>query len=189
MSADYFPLETQGNSWEFENEDGARLLLFSFGNTIKGERECCLIERNYSPEYWYEDSKELAKYEMEYYDFGGERIVFTSQWMRWLELPLIEGNSWRDTLDVGEIVLGEKVQRKIVSDANVEGIELVEVQAGRFHQCYKIRIKRLRDTWVNSTLLESDTTLLYEWYAPDIGLVKFNKNGDVYNLIEVTIHQ
>ncbi len=188
MSANYFPLETKGNSWEFESESGATLLLLSSGETIEGGRECFLIERNYFPEHWYKDSKELAKYEVEYYDFGGERITLASQWIRYLELPLIEGNSWNDTLEAVKNVFGERVQRTVVSYGKVEGIELVEVQAGRFSQCYKIGVKRFRETYVNSTLLESDTTLKYEWYAPDVGLVRFDENGDVYSLVRTTIH-
>lgn len=189
MSANYIPIEVEGNRWEFESGDGARLLLLSSGETIKGERDCFLIERNYSPEYWYKDSHQLARYEMEYYDFGGERVVLSSQWMRYLELPLIRGNSWGDTFDVEKSVFGEKVRRRILSQGKIEAIESAEVEAGRFQQCYRVRVERIRETYVNSTLLESDTTLTYEWYAPDIGLVKFDQNGNVYSLIRVTIHQ
>lgn len=189
MSSDYFPLEIRGNSWEFENGEGTRVSLVSFGSAIKGDRECYLIERNYSPEYWYEDSKELSRYQVEYYDFGGERIVLASQWMRHLELPLLRANSWEDTLHVAEFVSGEKVERRIVSCGKIEAIESVEVPTGQFNQCYRIRLERLRETLVNSFLIESDTILIYEWYAPNIGLVKFSQNGDVYKLIRVTIHQ
>ncbi len=188
MSADYFPMETAGNRWEFESEDGVKLLLLSSGEAMKGDRDCFLVERNYSPEYWYEDSRELAKYEIEYHGFGGERIVLTGRWVRYLELPLVLGNSWSDSVDVQKTVSGEDVQRKVMSRGEVEAIEFVDVQAGRFDHCYKVKMTKSRETLVDSILLESDTTLTYEWYAPDVGLVKFSENGTVYNLIRVTIH-
>jgi hypothetical protein len=189
MSSDYFPFETEGNSWEFESEEGSELLLLSSGEAIKGDRECFIVERNFSPEYWYRDSGELARYEVEDYDFGGETIIFVNRWTRCLELPLIEKNWWSDTLEVVKNVLGETVERKVVSSGRVEGVETVDVEAGRFHQCYKVRLDRLRETRVNSELLQSDTTLSIEWYAPDIGLVKFQRNGAMYNLVRVTIHK
>jgi len=189
MSSDYFPFETEGNSWEFESEDGASLLLLSSGEAIRGERECFIIERNFSPEYWYRSSCELARYEVEDYDFGGETVVLVNRWVRHLELPLVEKNSWSDTLEVVKSVLGETVERRVVSYGKVEGIESVDVEAGRFHQCYRVRLERLRETRVESVLLESDTTLSYEWYAPDIGLAKFHENGVTYNLVRVTIHR
>jgi hypothetical protein len=187
MSADYFPIETAGNSWEFERDDGVRLLVLASGEAVRGDRECYLVERNYSPEYWYEDSRELARYEMEYYDIGGQRVEF-DQWLRYLELPLVAGNCWSDTMDVVKTVLGEKVRRRVVYRGKVEGIEAVQVKAGRFRECYRIGMERMRETFVESVLLDADTTYICEWYAPDAGLVKFSEDGQVYSLIRLVVH-
>ena len=187
MSADYFPIEVEGNSWEFEGDDEVRLLVLSSGQAVRGDRECYLVERNYSPQYWYETFGELARYETEYYDFGGERIEF-NQWLRYVELPLIRGNCWSDTMDVVKTVLGQRVRRRVISRGRVEGIEVVDVQAGRFHECYKIRIERVRETVVESAPLQTDTTSVCEWYAPNVGLVKFSENGKVYRLVRLVVH-
>lgn len=188
ISADYFPAEVEGNSWEFESTEGMTVLLVSFGKATKGQRECVLIERNYAPEYWYENSAELARYEIEHYDFQGQRIEF-NRWLRYLELPLLVGNSWSDTLDAVEVVSGERVERRVVSYGKAEAIETVKVQAGTFRECYKVSLVRERETFVNFALRECDTIRTCEWYAPDVGLVKFVENGEEYSLVRLALLQ
>jgi hypothetical protein len=187
MSADYFPFESEGNSWELETDLGESLLYLSGGSSVQGNRECYLVERNYSPEYWYEDSGELARYEMEYYEFGGERILLTEEWMRYVELPLFTGNLWADTLEVERLVFGERVTRRLISGGQVKGVETVEVPAGRFPQCYEVEMTRSTETYVNDVLTESDTSRAVEWYGPDVGMVKNVIDGKVYRLVRLKI--
>lgn len=187
MSADYFPFELDGSSWEFETESGENLLLFSGGDAVQGNRECYLIERNYSPEYWYEDGKELARYEEQYYELGGERILLTGEWMRYIELPLFAANSWADTLEAERDVFGERVIRRLVSCGTVKDVAIVDVPAGRFPQCYEIDMTRSTETYVNGILIESDTSRTVEWYGPDVGMVKYRVDGDLYRLVRLNI--
>jgi hypothetical protein len=187
MSADYFPLEAEGSSWEFESEIGERTLLLSGGGTVQGNRDCYLIERNYSEEYWYEDGKEVARYASEDYHLGGERISLTREWMRYVELPLFEANSWADTLEVEKEVFGVLVLRRIISRGAVKNIETVEVPAGRFPHCYKIELVRSTETYVDSVLAQSDTTRTVEWYGPDVGMVMYSADSDLYRLVKLNI--
>ncbi len=185
--ANYLPIENAGSKWIFETEDGRILTMETGGKTTKDDRDCYIIENNYRTEYWYKTTGELSKYVTHTIQYGGEDFLLTERWMKHLELPLILGNCWEDSFEIEKTILGEKIRRTLKSRGEIEEIEDLVVPAGRFMECYKVKTEIIIADSSEFFPSFSDTSIVYEWYGPNIGIVKKIEDGETQNLIEFEI--
>jgi hypothetical protein len=88
---------------------------------------------------------------------------------------LFPGQVWTVS---GTATLGN-LKIKTLSRATVEGTENVEVPAGFFKDCMKVR----QDYYVNT--LKVSTT--YMWLAPEVGIVKEKGSSDEFMLVEYLV--
>lgn len=84
----------------------------------------------------------------------------------YLSLPLVKGLKWYDTREQREMM-------------DVVARETVAVQAGRFADCYQVRVSSTKADWT-----------MCQWLAPDIGPVKWlnraswtGKDGTKYEMV------
>lgn len=82
---------------------------------------------------------------------------------RLLKFPLSIGDEWTDTITVAEtrpVVI--KLERKVIARGQVK------VPAGSFFNCFMVRLIRTTRTTGES---QPTRTIMYFWWAPDVGLV------------------
>lgn len=71
----------------------------------------------------------------------------------YLTIPLAEGLRWYDT----------RAHSKVMEVVN---FDTVDVPAGRFANCYQVRVTGIRSEWT-----------LSQWFAPDVGVVKWDQRA------------
>ena len=166
-TSDYFPLKA-GVIWQYVNlESNDTCEVKVIGDTSVNIHNCILVTRDAIPEYWIKDKTEIRKLVEIKLNRAGSDFVLEQNFRTYFQLPLIKGNSWRDTLNNSVDVLGDSVNLRHIINGKVESIEGVTIPAGDFNEVYKVI---LVDTlWFDDSL---STRFSYYWLAPETGIVK-----------------
>ena len=171
IGSDYIPMDAVGNTWSYNLSSGGEKLVSVAGSSIMLRRDCMRVQVNLQDGYWYKGEDYFDEYVKTTYLFN-EEFVLEERWARRLALPLVLGNTWADEFENTIMVYGEPVKRSVTLDGKVVAIRDVSVPAGRFDQCYVVRLEQVGviDTpYGNGSV---DSTFVEEYYAPDIGLIK-----------------
>lgn len=171
IGSDYIPMDAVGNTWSYNLSSGGEKLVSVAGSSIMLRRDCMRVQVNFQDGYWYKGEDYFDEYVKTTYLFN-EEFVLEERWARRLALPLVLGNTWTDEFENTIMVYGEPVKRSVTLVGKVVAIRDVSVPAGRFDQCYVVRLEQVGviDTpYGNGSV---DSTFVEEYYAPDIGLVK-----------------
>lgn len=171
IGSDYIPMDAVGNTWSYNLSSGGEKLVSVAGSSIMLRRDCMRVQVDFQDGYWYKGEDYFDEYVKTTYLFN-EEFVLEERWARRLALPLVLGNTWTDEFENTIMVYGEPVKRSVTLDGKVVAIREVSVPAGRFDQCYVVRLEQVGviDTpYGNGSV---DSTFVEEYYAPDIGLVK-----------------
>ncbi len=171
IGSDYIPMDAVGNTWSYNLSSGGEKLVSVAGSSVMLRRGCMRVQVNFQDGYWYKGEDYFDEYVKTTYLFN-EEFVLEERWARRLALPLVLGNTWTDEFENTIMVYGEPVKRSVTLDGKVIAIRDVSVPAGRFGQCYVVRLEQVGviDTpYGNGSV---DSTFVEEYYAPDIGLVK-----------------
>ncbi|HID55323.1 TPA: hypothetical protein EYP37_02250 [Candidatus Poribacteria bacterium] len=88
---------------------------------------------------------------------------------------LFPGQTWTvsGTTKLGDLTINS------ISRARVEGMENVEVPAGLFKDCLRIK----QDYYINALKISTN----YMWLAPEVGIVKEKSASDEFQLVEYVI--
>lgn len=184
IKGDYFPITQTGNFWIYRNKDGSDKYLETKGSIIKDGKEAIIIEKNYEETYWYKGEGYVSRYRDIEINFNGQLFTVESRWQNYVEIPIIKGNSWKDTWEDTLIFYNLPLYRTDKLNGRVEGFETVETQAGTFENCYRIRFQtseKINSEITGDSLVEKT---YYEWYAPDVGLVKSTEDNENWELID-----
>lgn len=183
--ADYIPYTETGNFWIYRSNLGVEKFVEVLDNTANltlDGREVLILAENYAESYWHKDEGFLSRYRDVEVNFGGELYPVETRWQAYIQIPLVLGNEWHDTWQDTVTVLNEPLLRIDELQARVVAIEEVSTEAGNFSNCYKIRFE-IREEIHSSIIGDSISQVtLYEWYAPDIGLVKSSQGTQRWEL-------
>lgn len=171
IGSDYIPMDAVGNTWFYNLSSGGEKRVSVAGSSIMLRRDCMRVQVDFQDGYWYKGEDYFDEYVKTTYLFN-EEFVLEERWARRLALPLVLGNTWTDEFENTIMVYGEPVKRSVTLDGEVVAIRDVSVPAGRFDQCYVVRLEQVGviDTpYGNGSV---DSAFVEEYYAPDIGLVK-----------------
>lgn len=93
----------------------------------------------------------------------GEKVEFGKIYEPYLKLPFVEDDSWGENFQLSTIHNGDTVFKNI--KISVDSIEITEriVPSGEFKNSYRLKRTRIED---------ADTVITYEWYAPNIGMIR-----------------
>jgi hypothetical protein len=88
--------------------------------------------------------------------------------------PVRVGNTW-------EVTMGLMFGHAVPAKAEIVAMDdVVEVPAGTFQQCLKIRTIETSAPTKNGSLIDTHNAEHYDWYAPSVGLVKsIHKDNEV----------
>lgn len=164
---DYFPLK-EGNQWLYT--DGVS----EFLSYVEDYDSCYyfvlsdrryFLTKNHSDIY---NRIELVK------TYNGEKITFGSIDELYLPNPLIDGDKFLEEKRFEKLISGDTVffnyknQLNVTFVGNITGIK-------NYSSCYLV--ERL-------VIYDKDTLIIKEYYAPDIGLIKYETNEKVWDLKE-----
>lgn len=164
---DYFPLR-EGNQWIYTDNESE---FFSYVEEhdscfffVLGERSYCL-RKDHSGIY---NRIELVK------TYNGEKIVFGSYEDLYLPNPLIDGDEYLNEESFEKIVSGDTVYFKFKNRLNVKFIGKFKGLKD-YNSCYLVE---------RTLIYDRDTLITKEYYTPEIGLIRLEKNGKNWNLKE-----
>lgn len=184
---EYLPLEETGNYWLYKSTLGGEKyveVLENSNNLSLHGREVLIVSENYIQYYWYKGEGFLSRYRDIEVNFGGELYPIESRWQAYIEIPLVLGNQWEDFWEDTVIVFNQPLYRVDELRARVLAIEDISTEAGDFGNCYKIRFEIKEE--IHSTIIGDSVSeqTFFEWYAPDIGLVKSTADDQQWELSE-----
>lgn len=159
MSADYFPLEV-GNKWiykvEGEATSQAQIEVISYDTvylvSVQGEE--ILYERREG------EVNLLTELTTTYL---GERISFGKIREPYLRLPFIKNDSWEAQFNFSTVFIGDTVYKSLFISVDSVEITTISVPFRNYDEVYRLRRMHIED---------EDSTITYEWYAPNVGLIK-----------------
>ncbi|MCX8014955.1 MAG: hypothetical protein N2748_02950 [candidate division WOR-3 bacterium] len=181
--SDYFPLKA-GNWWEYSNY-GQIEQVAVVGETIAFNTPCIHLLRNYGDEFWLKTENEIRKLYVRTVNIGGTDYEIQNAWLLQYQLPLVLGAQWSEVFTDTVLVMGDTYRIYQTISRMVTEICDVNVFAGTFHQCYKLDY--LEEVKINDSLVERYAG--YEWFAPQVGLIKKVINNLETLLMDYSVQQ
>jgi|UniRef100_A0A7V3RFV0 hypothetical protein len=173
---DYFPLK-QGDWWSYTNldlyEPVSVVITVEALDTIL-QRECYPFNISGDFHYYTRDQDGIKEYIKLTQNYGGDEYTILQGFVTRLELPLVSGNRFLDSLAdsvefFGKWIKGRYLINGLVSDHQKDDV---------YGEVYRVIIN------LSKTIITPDSTIasedyFEEYYAPGIGMVRFkNKDGD-----------
>jgi hypothetical protein len=160
MTADYFPLK-KGNKWIYEvkkdnnyqiemdviNDEDSLVKVNVGGDTQYFERKIGIVNR----------VRDLTT------TYEGEKVTFGRIYEPYLFLPPIEGENWHKEFTLSSVYKGDMVSKYF--SVNVDSVisTSIVLNSKSYENVYRLRRIVVED---------EDSLVQYEWFAPDIGLLK-----------------
>lgn len=159
LTSDYFPLEL-GNEWVY---------ILNGNSNYKTESEVIALDSLYRVEFFGEDvafertSGKINRVYEVFATYQGKKISFGTIHEPFLNLPFIEGEEWDREFTFSTISQGDTISKYIYIEIDSVTVTSLNLSWKNFDNVYRIFRTRIED---------EDTLYQYEWYAPNIGLVK-----------------
>ena len=181
---DYTNIDTIGNYWLYRSNNDLKKYVEVKKDTTLDGKNATILEVNYQKTYWHTGSGYISRYRDIEINFNGQLFQVENRWQNYIEIPIVNGNSWTDYWQDTLSFFNEPLYRTDKLSATVEGFETVKTEAGSFKNSYRIhfQIYEQVNSQITGDLIIEKT--YYEWYAPDVGLVKSTEDGDDWELID-----
>jgi hypothetical protein len=127
-------------------------------------------------------AKGIFQYVKIVYNIGGDDWTIIEDFIKRIELPIIDNNTFEDSLVDSINVLGELIHGRYLIKGNVLGYDY----DGKWGEVYKIDLTKISSI-VSAETTIVDTSNTREYYAPDVGMVRFETNAGDFHLIEYQI--
>ncbi len=167
-TSEYFPLKA-GMVWYYVNsaDPTDTSVVEVIGDSSAYGDFSTLIYRDFLEEYWIKDKTQIKKLFEIKINRAGFEFILEQDYLQYFRLPLITGNSWRDSLINAVDVQGDLVNLRHSIFGKVEEIEDISTPAGEFSEVYRVL---LVDTlWIDDSLSVKTS---FFWLAPGKGSVK-----------------
>lgn len=170
LGADYYPVTTVGNQWEYEVEGGGYLITAVIDQTVMGERTCYRLQTGAGYSYWAGEEGGLDHYEDHRVVFNGYEVPVFQAWVTYLDWPLCTGASRVDSASTFVTAQGVTISHRWRRETTVSGIG----QLGSWDECYILQQQERTIDWVQTGGFAPETLLVERtiWLAPDVGMVR-----------------
>ncbi len=180
-ASEYFPLKT-GCWWRYANDDLYDPMIIDISvensDTIL-LRECYPFNVSGVFHYYSKDPEGIKEYvKLTQYYSGSEYIILQGFVMK-LELPLVKGNKFVDSLVDSLEFFGQWIKARYTVTGLVADYETDDI----YGEVYRVI------TSIHRSIISPDSTVVNEeyaeeYYAPGIGLVGFNNPNGSFDLTE-----
>ncbi len=178
---DYFPCK-EGNWWRYSDSalyDPQIILVEVEPKDTVLMTECFPFSYSGEVKYFAKSDDALSEYIKILYNFSGQDYTIIEGFVKRIELPLVEGVSYQDSLCDSLELFGSWVKAKYMLHGLVSEYQYDEL----YGNIYKV-VLTTTQTLIVSDSVTIDVENLDEYYAPNIGLVQFNDEEREYKLIE-----
>ncbi len=186
--SEYFPYQ-EGNWWCFLG-DGETLLVDIEPLDTLLQRECFPVSFGGNVKYLSLSDRAVDEYIKIIYNVAGDDYTIIEDFIMRIELPMVCGNTYQDSLIDSLNIFGQWVKAKYCIRGTISQYKKLDLpgysdtlysDAG-----YKIELAIIYHLSSQDTLI-ADTTYREEYYLPEIGLVHFKDKERWYSLIEYNI--
>lgn len=177
-ASDYFPYE-EGNWWRYFGDSETLFVEVEPLDTLL-QTECFPVTYGGVVKYLVKNERAIDEYVKILYDFSGDDYTIIEDFITRIELPLVYGNTYQDSLIDSLNIFGQWVKAKYHISGVVSEYEYNDsVYTG---DVYKIELVTVYHLISQDTTI-IDTTNVEEYYAPDIGMVRLRNEDNDYYLI------
>jgi len=183
MTSDYFPLK-RGNEWVFdvkgdnnyqitievkdiEVTQGDSLFLVDVGGEIyQFERKLGMVKR----------------FRRLFTTYEGERVDFGIVYEPYLLLPPIEGENWEREFNLSSVHREQTLEKVFLISVDSVIHTSIVLNSENYENVYHLK---------RTVVEDGDSTVEYEWFAPNIGLIKKEVPADsvVWELLSFELNE
>ncbi|UCC11151.1 MAG: hypothetical protein JSW02_07260 [candidate division WOR-3 bacterium] len=183
-ASDYFPL-SEGDWWQYSRDDLYNpmtiLVEVEALDTIV-QVACYPVNFSDDTRYYAKDSKGISEYVQITHTFSGNEYTIAEGFVRRLGLPLVKGAAYTDSifgsLDVsGELIYAVHRVDEFVADYEDDDL---------YGSVYRVSITAVTSISYQDSTVQNGYQV-EEYYAPGIGLVRFDVDDGSYRLIDYEI--
>jgi hypothetical protein len=184
ISKDHIPINEIGRYWIYKNNNGIQKYVEVKKTTNWDGKEAILIEENYQESYWYKGNGYVSRHRNIEINYNGELFPVEYRWQNYIEIPILQGNNWENSWMDTTFIYDKPLIRTSELKGKVECYETMETEAGIFENCYRIKISTVVENLSSLPVDSIISKTYYEWYAPDVGLVKTTEDNKGWTLIK-----
>ncbi|MCX7995871.1 MAG: hypothetical protein N3A65_08925 [candidate division WOR-3 bacterium] len=178
-ASDYFPME-EGNWWFYSNDD-----LYdpkSINITVEPvdtilERECFPFNVSGEFRFYSKDVEGIKEYIKITENYGGNELTILQGFITRLELPLVSGNRFTDSLTDSLDFYGRWIKVRYVIYGFVSDYYEDRIYGG----VYKVIINKRQTIAVEDSVILKEE-YLEEHYAPGIGMIEFRNAQGIFRI-------
>jgi len=180
-ASEYFPLK-EGNWWHYANNDlynpqVINIVVESLDTLL--QRECYPFNISGEFRYFSKDQEGVKEYIKITQNYGGYDYTILQGFITRLELPLVRGNQFSDSLVDSLDFFGQWIKGRYLINGLVSDYQNDEL----YGAVYKLIISIFQFiTTLDSTIASEE--YVEEYYAPSIGLIRFKNRDGEFNLTE-----
>lgn len=183
-ASDYFPYD-EGNWWRYsDNAVYEPQIIFVEVESLVAILGVACYPVTFSGEvhYFAKGNKGINEYIEIVHNFSGEDYTIVQGFIKRIELPLIKGNVYQDSLYDSLSVSGIWLKAKY----KISGVISEYQYEDLYGEVYKIWLTTTRNIILPDTTTTEENYVV-EYYAPDIGLIRFANEQGEYNLSEYEV--
>ena len=184
MTADYFPLK-RGNEWVFdvEGDYNYQIKMEVTGIEVKQGDSLLLVEVG-GEIFHFARKPGIVRRVRELFTttYDGGRVDFGTVYEPYLFLPPIEGENWEKEFNFSSVYKGEPLEKNFsISVDSVKHTSII-LNSENYENVYRLKRTIIED---------SDSTVEYEWFAPNIGLIRkeIPADSEVWELASFTLNE
>jgi hypothetical protein len=177
---DYFPMRTD-YWWRYASENDTLLVEVEPVDTLL-QVECFPVSYNGAVRYLAKSDNAISQYVRKTYNYAGNDHIVLENFIIRIELPLIKGNTYQYYLADSIYVADQLIRAHYETIGNVVDF-IYETEYGDLYEVNTITIESL----ITPDTAIVDTSTLTEFYAPDVGMIRFTNGTIEYHLIEHNI--
>lgn len=176
-SSDYFQFR-EGNWWRLASDQDTINVVIEHIDTLL-QTECYPVSYGGYTVYLVKNPDAILMYARAIYHYNGEDHTIFEDFIERIELPLVDGNTWQDSLVDSIYIAGAWVKAKLYLDGLITGFE----NTGGYGDVYSLRMSTI-ETVISPDTTYTDTTDILESFAPGTGLVHLENDNGVFDLID-----
>jgi len=164
MTADYFPLK-KGNKWVYDvqGDNNYQIEIEVTGiENIQGDSMFSVNTGGEIKRFQRKSGKANRIREL-FTTYEGDKVSFGIIYEPYLLLPPIEGENWEKEFRFHSVHNGDTIEKKFLVKIDSVKNTTIILNSENYKNVYRLRRTIIED---------NDSLIQYEWFAPNIGLIK-----------------
>jgi hypothetical protein len=176
-SKDYFQYQ-EGNWWQMASDQDTMLVEIETIDTLL-QIQCYPVSYGGYTRNLVKNPDAIMEYAIAVYNFNGEDHIILENFIERIELPLVDGNAWQDSLVDSIFVAGAWIKAKFYLQGLITGFENIS----GYGDVYAVEINTI-EMIISPDTMYIDTIGVVESYAPDVGLFRLENEDGIFDLID-----